>query len=364
MMPTPPKTLYALALGLATTLLVSTSWSRPEATPSELTVARRLFDEGKAAEDAGEFREAAEKFRRAASIKDTPGLRFHLARCEEEQGAFVEALLEYDRARELLDSGVKATDVARLLPSARERAQAKVALLTIKLSSPVSDLTVTLDGKALSVSVLGAAMPINPGKHRVTASAPGHADYVSVLDLQSGEGVRLDVQLRPLAKSSAPPPLPTVAEAPAPASPILAPPPAPRTDSSIQPRAIVLVTEAALAAAGLTTGIVFTVLRSSANDRYETATQAVLADPKVGGSDPDGVACSGEAAPGACADLRQAGQDRTRAATIATTGFVVAGVSAAAFGLTYWLWPESSAAPSARAMVLPGGAALSVSGCF
>jgi tetratricopeptide (TPR) repeat protein len=82
-----------------------------EPTPSEISVARRLFDEGKAAEDAARWREAADKFRQAAAIKDTPGIRFHLARCEEEQGAFVEALVEYDRARELIDSGVKAPDV-------------------------------------------------------------------------------------------------------------------------------------------------------------------------------------------------------------------------------------------------------------
>ena len=123
-----------------------------------------------------------------------------------------------------------------------------------------------------------------------------------------------------------------------------------------------LVTEAALVAAGVTTGVIFTVLRSAANDRYDTATQAVLAE--VGGSDPDGVACSGEMPPVPCADLREAGRDRTRATNIATVGFVAAGVSAAAFGLTYWLWPEATGVSSAHATVVPGGATLSLSGRF
>ncbi len=353
------KASRALFFCLASCLWAPPTWGRPEVSPSELTVARRLFDEGKAAEDAGEFRVAAEKFRRAASIKDTPGIRFHLARCEEEQGAFVEAVLEYDRARELLDSGVKAADVAKLLPAARERAQAKVAQLTIKPPPHVADLTIALDGKALSTSVWGAAMPINPGKHRVTASAPGRADYSYELELGSGETAEIKVELRELPKPTSSPP--TTAALPPPVSQAaLAPPRA--EDSSLQPRTVVLVTEATLVGVGLTTGIIFSVLRSAADDRYDTATQAVLAE--VGGSDPDGVACSGDMAPAPCAELQQAGRDRTRNATVSTAGFIAAGVSAAAFGLTYWLWPHDTATASARAVPLPGGAALAISGRF
>lgn len=352
-----PKAACALALGLACTLAPARSWSR-EVTPSELTVARQLFDEGKAAEDAGEFRLAAEKFRRAASIKDTPGIRFHLARCEEELGTFVEALLDYDRARELLASGMKAADVEKLLPSARERAQSKVALLTIKLPPQVGGASVELDGTALSVSVLDVAMPINPGKHRITASAAGRADYANDLELKSGESIQLELELPAAPERPRSEPTPAAAAAPS----VSGASSRPRADAAIQPRTAVLVGEAALVAAGLTTGVVFTVLRSAANDRYDTATQAVLAE--VGGSDPNGVACSGEMAPEPCADLAEAGRDRTRAANIAAVGFIAAGVSAAAFGLTYWLWPERSTLSSAHATVVPGGATLVFSGHF
>src|SRR5437899_3305292 len=95
-----PRPPFALLVALATALGAPSAKATPEPTPTELGVARRLFDEGRTAEDAGRWREAADRFRRATAIKDTPGMRFHLARCEEEQGAFVEALVEYDRARE------------------------------------------------------------------------------------------------------------------------------------------------------------------------------------------------------------------------------------------------------------------------
>ncbi|HYP90832.1 MAG TPA: hypothetical protein VEQ59_21845, partial [Polyangiaceae bacterium] len=132
--------------------------------------------------------------------------------------------------------------------------------------------------------------------------------------------------------------------------------------SGFDTRTIVLLGEATLFAAGLTTGLVFTVVRGGASDRYQSANEAVLADPAVGGADPDGVACAGDNRPDACADLIEAGQDRTRATNYATAGFVTAGVSAAAFGLTYWLWPSAPA--SAHAAVVPGGLSVSVSGRF
>lgn len=126
---------FAAAAGLA--LAPPAAVLAAEPTPSEISVARRLFDEGKSAEENGRWREAADKFRQAAAIKDTPGIRFHLARCEEERGALVEALVEYDRARELLDGGVKAPDVERLLPEARERVRARVAHVTLRLPDGV-----------------------------------------------------------------------------------------------------------------------------------------------------------------------------------------------------------------------------------
>jgi hypothetical protein len=344
--------ILALGLALASSLSAAPVWSRPEPTSSELSVARRLFEEGKAAEDAGDFRAAAEKFRRAASIKDTPGIRFHLARCEEEQGAFVEALVEYDRARELLESGVKAADVEKLLPGARQRAMTQVALLTIKLPPDVGDANVELDGKPLAASVLGVALPINPGKHRLTAAAAGRANYSFNIDVRSGEGVQLDVELPLLANA-----------APAPIAPPRRPETAPRrAESSTQGRSALLITEATLGAAGLTTGILFMVLRGAADDRYQTANQTVLAS--VGGSDPRGVACSGEMPPAACAELREAGRDRTRNTTIATAGFITAGASAAAFGLTYWLWPDTSAPSSAGVSIGVAGSTVSLAGRF
>lgn len=314
-----------LVLALLVAVSPTIALAAPEPTPSEISVARRLFEEGKAAEDAGRFRDAAERFRKAIAIKDTPGMRFHLARCEEEQGALVEALVEYDRARELLDSGIKAPDVERLLPEARQRVQNKVASVTLRLPEGVNDASVELDGKALSTSVLGVPIPVNPGKHRLTATASGRTSFAADVDLSVGEARQVAVELPPSAPVVVAPVVSTTA-APAPAPPRVA-------HDGETARTVALVSEASLFAAGLTTGIVFSIARSGAADRYQTANERVIAQY---GPDPDGIACSVPRE--GCAELEDARQEEKRNGTIATVGFVAAGASALAFGLTLALW--------------------------
>jgi hypothetical protein len=345
-----PVLLFSLTLSaLASTPLPAFA---AEPTPSEISVARRLFDEGKAAEDAGRWREAAEKFRRAAAIKDTAGLRFHLARCEEEQGALVEALVEYDRASELIERGAKAADVEKLLPEAREKVRAKLAHVTLKLPEGVANVSVELDGKALSPSVMGVPLPLNPGSHRLRAMAPGRKSFVADFALQTGEAKQVLLEM----PRDATVPEPGVVPAP----PVAAERRAPEADSGISTRGLVLVGEGSLFVAALTTGIVFSIKRSAATDRYEAANRIVLQqidDPVEQDS-----ACR-MSLPG-CAELTQAQDDRAQAGTLATVGFAVAGASAAAFALTYWLWPQESASGDVAIGAGPGNLGLSASGRF
>jgi hypothetical protein len=308
-----------------------------------------LFDEGRAAAEAARWAEAAGKFRRAVAIKDTPGLRYHLARCEEEQGAFVEALIEYDRARELIDAGTRAADVEQLLPAARERVRAKVALLTLRLPDGLQNVSVQIDGKAVSPSVLGVPMPINPGKHRVQAVAVGRTTYSNEISLGLGEVRELPLEL----------PFATTAPAAGPEGSRVAPTPkSTSADAGVPAKTLTLVGEASLTALGLGVGVLFTVAKSSAVDRREAANRKVLA--QVGGQDPDGTACSIPRT--GCAELTQAARDEEQASNLALAGFITAGASAAAFGLTWWLWPDAE--PTTTVVVAPARASVTLNGRF
>src|SRR5262245_45898151 len=94
---------WAVVAGALTVLCPVTALAEPTAT--ELAVARRLFAEAVDLEHDERWELAASKLRDALAIKDTPGLRFHLAHCEEKRGHLVEAMLNYDRASELIAAG-------------------------------------------------------------------------------------------------------------------------------------------------------------------------------------------------------------------------------------------------------------------
>jgi hypothetical protein len=354
MAPPVSQSSFVLVCGLGLLTSLASPSVAAEPSPSEISVARRLFEEARAAADAARWAEAAGKFRRALAIKDTPGIRFHLARCEEEQGAFVEALIEYDRARELIDAGTKAPDVEKVLPDARERVRAKVALITLRVPEGIQNVSVQVDGKALSGSVLGVPMPINPGRHRVSAISVGRTPYAHEISLGLGEVRELVIEL-PFATTALQP----FPEAPSERRTPVVTNTGPQRGPAVSARTVALVGEASLSAVGLGTGIYFMVSKGSADERYEKANRQVLA--QVGGSDPDGMACA-TPRPG-CAELAAAQQDADRAATLATVGFVAAGVSAAAFGLTWWLWPSSSP-PKLDVGAAPDRLDVRVSGSF
>src|SRR5580658_4739305 len=66
-----------------------------EPSKTDLAVARELFSRAERDEDRGLWADAVEKLRRAGSVKMTPGIRFHIALCEEKQGQLAEALGDY-----------------------------------------------------------------------------------------------------------------------------------------------------------------------------------------------------------------------------------------------------------------------------
>jgi hypothetical protein len=86
-----------------------------EASAADRASARRLFEEATELESRREWSAATAKLGQALEIVETPGLRYHLAYCQEEQGLMVEALRNYERAQQMIAAGTKAPDVAELL---------------------------------------------------------------------------------------------------------------------------------------------------------------------------------------------------------------------------------------------------------
>ena len=194
------KPFGGLMVGLAFGMFSSSALAEP--TPTELSVARRLFEDAVRFERESRWELAASKLNDALAIKDTPGLRFHLAHCEDKLGHLVEAAIHYDHARELIASGVKAPDVEELLEPARRSLEQRLPTLLLVVPAEVANVEVELDGRQLSRSVVGRTAPVDPGVHKLLVRAPGYADYTEEVSILEGERRRISVELVPIAASS------------------------------------------------------------------------------------------------------------------------------------------------------------------
>lgn len=297
-----------------------------EPSPGDVREARELFASAVQLEGAGNYTLAAQKLRAAVEIKETPGLRYHLAHCEEQLGSFVAAAADYERVAELIRNGAAAPDVEPLLPAALERVDAHVAKLEILVPAGVPAVA-ELDGAELPKAVFMRPLSVEAGQHRLRVVSEGHPEFAA--DLSFSRGERRTVRV-----------LFDAAAAPAPA---LASSTAPRAEpvaehgshSQFGARGAVLVGEAALVATGVGLGLGFMVLRSHAADRVEQSQGAVDQ-----ASDSDG-ACLMAPVPAACGELEDAIAAHDRYTKWMAASFVGAGVATGALVVTWVLWPGS-----------------------
>jgi len=325
---------------LVSSAILGARIARAEPAPTDISSAKQAFESAVALEGERHWAEAAVNLRQAIAVKDTPGLRFHLAHCELEQGHLVEASLEYERAGELLHQGAKAPDVQKLLGPASEALKHRIPRLTVELPPDLTAPSAWLDGKAYPITELALGVPLNPGRHLLRVTAAGRRPFEQVLVLNEAEPGTVRPQL-----AVAPPPVAPLAAvaavAPAgQASPLGAPPStaqaAPNKQSS-SAKLYLMIGESVLAVAGVGVGIGGQLAASSASDRVATAQRRI--DDASGG---DGSACSRAELSGACNDLQAAITDHDHALTLSEVGFVGAGVGAVALVTTWLAYPDSS----------------------
>jgi hypothetical protein len=342
------------------TLLVWTSplWAK-EPSPGKLATARRLFAEATALEASSDWNAAASKLKSALSIKETPGLRYHLAHCEEQRGALVAASADYERAAQLIRSGAPAPDVAPLLPLAQRRIDSRVAKLDLVVPPGVPALA-EVDGRLLPATTFGTSLRLDPGPHRVSVRAAGEADFQADLTLGTGEHRTLKVFFHDGADADpAQVPSATALASDAPSAPRGSAPQAPvRSDHGSRSglRTGVLAGEAALTLAGLGAGFGYALAR-------DDASAAVL---RANATIPPGDEryCVENAATQGCANVAAAVEHFDRVVRRERIGFITAGAAAGLLLATWVLWPASPQRPAIAVSPSPGGALLYASGAF
>ncbi|HEX4476229.1 MAG TPA: hypothetical protein VH142_14185 [Polyangiaceae bacterium] len=337
---------------------IAASASGAEPTPADIAHAKKLFSDATELREEGKYAESDAKLREAIAIKDTPGLRFHLAVCEEKLGHLIEAQSEYDHAQALIDQGVKAADVAELIGPARSALAERIPTLLVRVPAGVRGAAVSVDGQPIAPQAIEHPMELDPGTHSLLVRAADHRDFNLEVTLVEGDDRVVDAVLLPTSssndRSAAPPPSSPSSSSGAAVVETSEAAPA-KKPSWFGAREAVLLGEGVFAVAGATMGTVFVVKYAQENRYYDAELKYV---------DSLGSDCSKPVQPNlACTNLGNSVSARQLDAGLALGGFIGAGVGAAAFVTTWLLWPKHHA-ESASVRVVPGLFGGSVVGDF
>ena len=164
------------------------------------TVARatELYRRGRLEFDATRYADALELFKQSYELMASPNSKIGVARCLSRLGRPLEARMAYLEAER--SAQASPTHAATAADAHRERleVEAQLAQIQLDVADGIPELSVRIDDERISPSEPGAALFVQPGRHRVVASAPGHADLVRDLVINPGESVPLPIRLQPV----------------------------------------------------------------------------------------------------------------------------------------------------------------------
>jgi hypothetical protein len=327
-------------LSLATLFVASRALG---ADPREQQLAQALFDEGRQLMEQKRYPEACPKLAESQRLDPGGGTLLNLAVCHEKEGKIATAHAEYHEALSIAirDARKDRQDLARERIAAIEPRIPRVTV-TVAAAADVEGLDVKLDGLGLRRAAWGVAAPVDPGLHRIEATAPGRAPWsVSVpVEVKDRKVIEVPV-LAPEGQPSVSAPVPVTA--PPAAENVVGPVAPPMVDAApMKPNPLFIVAvgvTAVAAAASAVTGILALQANSTAKD----------------GCLPERHFCANQDA------VDAAGRARTFAWV--STGTLVL---AAAGGASLLLIPTTTRAGGAQigAIVVPGGGGLKVGRAF
>jgi hypothetical protein len=189
----------AFAVALATMLWPTVAGA---ADAERKAQAETLFQEGVKAIDANNVEEGCAKLEESERLDPAIGTEFRLADCHERLGRLASAWAAF---LELASKVAKPAQVEK----ARARADALLPRLSrIRLLLPPSvatldGLEILRDGVRVGRAAWGSALPVDPGSHRIMASAPGRVPWETHVVVE-GAGTTVDVSVPQLRAADTP----------------------------------------------------------------------------------------------------------------------------------------------------------------
>ncbi len=198
------RTARLLALGSVLSFAILAASAPARAATDEAT-AEALFKEARGRMARGDFAAACPQLEESQRLDPGMGTLYNLADCYENMGRTASAWASF------LDVAAQAKAQAQAGREADARARAaalfpKLAHLTLVVQSAdakTTRLKITRDELEVGEAQWGLVLPIDPGQHLVTATAPGRKAWSSVVKVAPSASARLDV---PALAVDAPPP--------------------------------------------------------------------------------------------------------------------------------------------------------------
>jgi hypothetical protein len=139
--------------------------------------ARDLFGAGYQLQQAGNYAEALDKFKRAQAVFSAPTNLLHIAECEAQLGLLIESAETYRGIirMPLPDAAPAAFGAAQTQAKAElQQVEGRIPKVRIEVAPPTAqNVGVQIDGQPMNVALLGVDRPIDPGTHRIKVFAPG-----------------------------------------------------------------------------------------------------------------------------------------------------------------------------------------------
>lgn len=189
-----------------------------DANASQKAAAESLFDDAVKAMKGGHFIEACPKLEESERIDPGIGTLLYLGECYDKTGRSASAWATFREAASTAQAQGE-TDRARVAATRADRLQPTLSKLTVRVApetAQLPSLRVMRDTSTLSSAVFAIALPVDPGRYRVTASADGYQSFETEIEIgAAGDLKAVDIPVLKPAALNAPKSLGGPAVAPA-----------------------------------------------------------------------------------------------------------------------------------------------------
>ncbi|MDC3984464.1 hypothetical protein [Polyangium jinanense] len=194
---------WAIVSGAAT--------AHAEPVKSDPAAAEALFKAGRDLVKKGDYAAGCPKFEAALALNPSAGTMLNIARCHEHDGKLATAWEDYHRARTLnreTAGDARKRELDDIANQGIKDLEPRLPRLKVVVTAPPAGIEVSRDGKDLPSGAWGEALPVDPGKHEVSARAPGRKPRTFEVTLEEGKTstveIALEVDTTPPSKGGVP----------------------------------------------------------------------------------------------------------------------------------------------------------------